>query len=267
LVVCGRATRLRGFGYTDRRVRERGRGEIREWSRKSRERLLETCLKVDWEELGRLVLVTLTYPGDARFVPRDGRMAWSHLEAFIKRWEREFRSCRCLWKKEFQARGALHWMLFVERPQGDIGSIREWVAKAWFEVVGSGETKHLTAGTSVHEWQGDPTGYAVKYLQKWGEKEYQHKVPEGFQNLGRWWGCRNLPFKEERRVVLSEAEGFAIRRAMVAKIRSEGRRFRVRGRWTGLFVGSRTERWGEGLLEYAATLPPLGGGVHKHGES
>lgn len=35
------------------------------------------------------------------------------------------------------------------------------------------------------EWDGDPIRYMLKYLRK-SDKEYQHVVPAGYINVGRW---------------------------------------------------------------------------------
>ncbi len=175
--------------------RRRERAPIREWSRASRRRLLRTCLALDWTVVGAVLMVTLTYPGEAgaAFIPRDGRTVHRHLRSFLKRWERRWGAPVGLWKLEFQRRGAPHLHLFLSTPpDAMVGDVRAWVAETWWVIVGSGDEDHRRAGTGVDPWDGTPTRYAWKYAKADPAKEQQHQVPEGFANVGRWWGLINL---------------------------------------------------------------------------
>lgn len=191
----GRVLRLVGFGGGGGVPEGRKRGLIVEWSKSSRMHLLRTCMGIDWEkQCGSLVMVTLTYPGIDKFVPRDGRLVHRHLKIFLERWRRRYgERPRGLWKMEFQRRGAAHFHLFLSRPPGvPIKKLRAFVARAWWATVKSEDPAHLKAGTQVIKWSGDPTGYAWKYLKAHGTKEDQHRVPEGYTSVGRWWGLINL---------------------------------------------------------------------------
>src|SRR5690606_31407134 len=97
-----------------------------------------------------LAWVHLTYPGE---FCADGRTVKGHLSAFYRRWKRRFGPPRGAWKREFQRRGAPHFHLLLSWPEGvGLGPLRLWVARAWYEVVGSDDPEHLVAGTSVYEW-------------------------------------------------------------------------------------------------------------------
>ena len=192
---AGAVVRLVGISGAGTAGQPRKRDQIREWSQASRRRLLRTCLALDWSVIGSLVMVTLTYPGEAgaAFIPHDGRTVHGHLRRFLKRWERQWGTPAGLWKLEFQRRGAPHLHLFLSAPSDvSVMPLRSWVAEAWWRIVGSGDPDHLRAGTGVDPWHGTPTRYAWKYAKADPAKERQHQVPDGFANVGRWWGRINV---------------------------------------------------------------------------
>src|SRR5439155_698786 len=125
--------------------------------------------------------------------PRNGPMVHRHLRAFLKRWSRRWERPVGLWKLEFQDRGAPHLHVFLVAPRDvRITGLRSWVAQTWWEIVGSTDADHLRAGTAVDSWTDTPTRYAWKYAKADPAKERQHHVPDGFTNVGRWWGLINL---------------------------------------------------------------------------
>jgi hypothetical protein len=195
LEYAGSVVRLIGMSGAGPRGRPRKRQKIREWSLGSRRRLLRTCLAVDWDTVGVLAMVTLTYPGEggAAFVPRDGRTVHAQLRRFLKRWKRQWGMAVGVWKLEFQRRGAPHLHLFLSMPSDiSLPELRQWVARRWWRIVGSGDPDHLRAGTGVERWDGTPTRYAWKYAKGDPKKEHQHQVPDGFHSVGRWWGFIDL---------------------------------------------------------------------------
>jgi hypothetical protein len=122
------------------------------------------------------VMLTLTYPEE---FPTDGRVVKRHWITFRKWLMR--RGLSGLWFLEFQERGAPHFHVFLN---GRVPA--EEVSKHWFKVVGSGDIKHLYAGTKVEllREQHAAAAYAVKYAVKAEQKG----VPEGFEAVGRFWG-------------------------------------------------------------------------------
>jgi hypothetical protein len=82
---------------------------------------------------------------------------------------------------EFQERGAPHFHILVDKeiPHQD-------VAKSWYRIVGSGDEKHLKAGTEVRAIRAkDSIGY---YLTTYMEKARQKSVPPEYEKVGRFWG-------------------------------------------------------------------------------
>ena len=242
------------------RVREIRRGVIVEWSQRSRGRLAKMVLAspaATWGEPDdptRILLVTLTYPGQEgrEFIPRDGRVAHGHRRRFLERWAHRFGTCRCVWKLEFQARAgewsndwercAAHWAFWMDTPS-DVGlrDVRGWVSRTWWNIVGSQAQAHLLAGTRVEPWRGPLVGYALKYMRKGRDKEYQHRVPDGYVTAGRWWGLVGLGV-DWVEAPLSEREFFTLRRLVMRSrrgVRRRGGRLRVRGRYAGMWMWTR----------------------------
>lgn len=190
---------------------------ITEWSRKSRAAMCRTFAELDYTPLvesGRMpAMVTLTYPGDWETVAPDGASVKRHMVLWRKRFQREWgEPAQYIWKLEFQRRGAPHIHLWMTPPHG-VGrsgrKFRAWLSQEWADIVGHPDAKqrarHLLAGTAVDFLNGlrafDPKRLAVYFTKhsspnRLGDKEYQHIVPEAWQEPGRgpgrYWGVHGL---------------------------------------------------------------------------
>ena len=110
-------------------------------SRASQRRLRDRLNQVQLVALP--LILTLTYPG---LFPLDSRTWKRHKRAFGLRLKRAYPGAGWIWVLEYQIRGAPHFhMLVFGIPWLD----REWLKRAWYEVVGSGDIRHYAAGTSV----------------------------------------------------------------------------------------------------------------------
>jgi len=149
-------------------------------------------------------MVTLTYPEG---YPTDGRIVKEHLRRFLQELKREYDrhvlACddkgkhSSFWFLEFQQRGAPHFHIFTTwapkpRHSGD------WVAKRWYEIVNSEDIRHLQAGTRTEVLKTGRAG-TISYASKYAAKMEQKECPEGYENVGRWWGITG------RRGVMSAA--------------------------------------------------------------
>ncbi len=169
------------------------RGHISGFSKASRRRLQRLLAVIDQERQAVPLFVTLTYPGE---FPADPAVCAAHLRAFRARMHRRYGKFAAVWRKEYQKRGAPHYhlLLFLDRPPEQL---RAEVSRLWFEVVGSGDERHLRAGTQVVQvksWRS-ARGYAAKYM---GKLETLHAsadplvgLPQG--KTGRLWGVWNRP--------------------------------------------------------------------------
>lgn len=126
-----------------------------------------------------LLFVTLTYPAE---YPGDWRQWKRQLDTFVKRLRRRLPRAGGTWKLEPQPRrGAPHFHLLVLAPF----MAKEWLSRTWYEVVGTGDERHLTAGTQVAQAQSHRgvLSYAAKYVSK------AQALPSSWQGgVGRWWG-------------------------------------------------------------------------------
>lgn len=153
---------------------KRGRATF---SKASRRRLLHKCAKTDKRCVP--LLVTLTYPKE---FPIDAEIWKKHLDNFAKRFFRKYPNAGLAWKLEPQQRGAPHFHLLVWNVP--FAWLYAFTARNWYEVVGSGDEKHLRAGTRVEiarTSKGAKT-YFAKYIGK-SNNEFQREV-------GRYWGFR-----------------------------------------------------------------------------
>lgn len=227
--------------------KDRGKGEghaIREFSDKSRRRLAKRCAAISWGAMPFL-FITLTYPGKSELVPRDGAVCAAHLNHFRVRWEQRFGAPICVWKREYQARGAVHFHLAILRPAGSVPLevIMRWTSRTWWQVVGSGDADHLAAGTQVEIMRQPPTAYFSSHGEHGrDEKGYQNEVPADFRNPGRFWGTWNIrpdwneadlspeEFVEARRMMRAWAKSKRMRRRDVGRGRVQGMWVRTRSR-------------------------------------
>ncbi len=196
---------------------------------------------------GLSVMLTLTYPAE---FPMDGRLVKRHWHNFRTWLVRKHGRCG-VWFMEFQERGAPHFHVFL-----DAGVDKQEVSRKWYAIVGSEDPKHLVAGTRVEQLREQHA--APAYAAKYAAKAKQKAVPEGFQEVGRFWGTFGdldlEPLHEARtaeQLVVDTATGeiepdqavraIRVARGLInARRRERGqRRFRDNGRsgFTGYDIG------------------------------
>ena len=185
-------------------------GVVRTFSRASRRNLGRAIASIDWADVihpgDRMALLTLTYPGDWREWCPNPKRVYEHLHALAKRFLRATgRHFSIVWKREFQRRGAPHFHALGPMPAIVAGRpIREWLADAWYEIVGSGDERHRRAGTAVDWSEGlrmADANRAAAYFTGYSAgkadgKAYQDEAPDGWCNdngsVGRWWGTMGV---------------------------------------------------------------------------
>lgn len=163
--------------YKMRDVGEKGgRGKtdtIKGYSDKSMRRLAFVANNTDVEFS---VMATLTYP---EAYPVNGDVCKSHLNRFLNSLRRK--GISYLWFLEFQNRGAPHFHVLMN---GRLDY--KYVAQRWYGIVGSGDEKHLSAGTRVEKLR--TVDGAARYATKYAYKREQKIPPPQFQKVGRFWG-------------------------------------------------------------------------------
>lgn len=171
-----------------------GRSSITSFSVRSgaRMRRFLRCCDAEYSIMG-----TLTYP---RVYPHSGRVIKRHFRAWVERCRRYHERQRhgndwsIFWFLEFQCRGAPHFHFFTNR---EIPC--DLLALWWYDIVDSGDPRHLLAGTGIEYLRAGRFGalsYASKYAatlvaesNKSGDKSVQKIVPDGFEDVGRFWGA------------------------------------------------------------------------------
>ncbi len=183
--------------------------------------------RVNQNKAGKALFATLTYP--AAF-PWDYREFKAHLAKFGKRFVYYFPNGAFHWKLEFQKRDAPHFHpIFWNVPVGtgkEMQRFRAWVAENWYEVVGSGDVRHLRAGTSVELMRSQMAimRYCAGYLSD------TDQTRPG-QSVGRYWGVvgrEKIPYGKPVEVELSDDEYQLILRTARRWMRSCNRVRRIK---------------------------------------
>jgi hypothetical protein len=154
----------------------------------------------------RSAFVTLTYPWDfpGRWENEEDLEGWEpgwkaakgHLRAWKERLRRheDFSFSWAAWVEEFQARGAVHFhVILVFKDPVDLKKFRPWLSDAWYEIVDSGDPKHLKAGTqAVPVYVSQGVGSLMGYLAgEMGKIKQTRPVDPRTGELiptGRTWG-------------------------------------------------------------------------------
>lgn len=129
-------------------------------------------------------MITLTYPKEYPMNGREVKESLNRLLSFMRaRAKKNGTTIGYIWFLEFQRRGAPHVHIICD---GLYWSNSE-LSYRWYKAVGSGDKAHLRAGTRqerIRERDG-----AAKYVTKYALKTEQKKVPDGFVDVGRFWGA------------------------------------------------------------------------------
>lgn len=171
------------------------RGEISQFSRESRKRMLTTLCQLR-SDAALPQFITLTYPKE---FPHDSSEWKRHLDNFWKRIIRLYPEASAIWKLEPQTRGAPHYHLIAYGLPFD-REFKLLASKIWFEVVGSGDIKHLRAGTNVEpirSLRGVKAYAGKRYMGKElsaDELRVYAETVSGWANPGRFWGVLNRAF-------------------------------------------------------------------------
>lgn len=138
-------------------------------------------------------MITLTYPAD---YPTDGVEVKYQLNRFTKFLKEQ--NCEYTWIIEFQKRGAPHFHLIT-----DTYIDKKIVSEAWYNIVNSGDEKHLIAGTRCERLRLGRVG-AKSYVRKYLNKQEQKDVPEDYKDVGRFWGHSDTGYEKEVREIDAE---------------------------------------------------------------
>lgn len=186
------------------------RGLIWQFTRQARKRMQHRIAEFDCRAMpaSGVWFITLTYP---KVYPTEFETWKKHLAAWRKRFERKYGKHTVTWKIEPQRRGAPHFHLMVFFGSGmcagikrqrrgrkfrwigeSLDSMRKWCSQVWYDIVESGDEKHLVAGTQVAiAGHAKATAkYAAKYIGK--ECQFVDQETGEILRAGRFWGIWNM---------------------------------------------------------------------------
>jgi hypothetical protein len=169
------------------------------------------------------MFTTLTYPNEYILDPEKWK---NHLHAWSKRLERAFGLDigGYVWRIEFQKRGAPHYHLLIWHKGIKERVFRAWCLRSWYEVVASGDRKHLKHGAHVKQLDSRKAvrNYVSKYLGKVvpassNEEGERVELLEWGRNWGVVGDLDSTPYHER---LLQPAEFYKLRRVIKRWLRS-----------------------------------------------
>jgi hypothetical protein len=199
------------------------RSSVNSFSSAARRRLQRLLASIRTDAFDHAIFITFTYPDE---IPSQSkrRRDWDRMQTSFRR---EFPSACGIWRLEFIERksgknigkvaGHYHFLVFnLTEP------LLQWLSFAWYRVVGSGDEKHLRAGTSFEEcWNREQAAF---YLCKYAAKEWDLEI----EGSGRRWGVLGDLSKIRGELVYQKVERKEA--AKVARVCDGVRRANVRRR-------------------------------------
>lgn len=198
------------------------RGEVQGFSYRSRSRLMAKISQLRKHNLP--LFVTLTYPDQ---YPVEWEEFKADLHRFLVAIRKKYPEFGCIWKLEFQSRGAAHFHLMVWGL--DLEVAKDYIPRLWFKIAGHQDARHYLFHTgqlknehcvqAVRSWRGVKS-YASKYLSKLDERT---------ERSGRFWGVvGKVPFSPLWDMVIDIKTALEFRRAFARK---SGMNFKRLGFW------------------------------------
>ena len=179
------------------------RGQIREFSRSSRQRLLKQLFKLQHREY---LFITLTY----QEYEKDYTVWKKHLNHFHQSLKYHYPEFSGVWKLEFQERNAPHFHIIAHFGNEEYENIKSLVKSIWAKVTGQANWVQKKYSTKVQVIKDiKKTQF---YLSMYTAKD--EKIPEGWK-IGRLWGVlgkKNLPCQSYSTIELSNNHYFKIKR-------------------------------------------------------
>lgn len=168
------------------------RKEITSFSKKSQSRLKQTANDAF------PVLISQFCATWHKYYP-TGKESKKMLNLFLNQVRKKYQDIKYLWILEFQTREYPHFHIYFSYPYDTVG-MHDFLAETWHRIAEPNDEEHL----EWHKYKGQ-TGWETDrrkkrpnfmpwdmngaYLTKYLSKEYQKVVPNGYSNVGRFWGA------------------------------------------------------------------------------
>lgn len=191
------------------------RGDIEEFTAKSRKRLMLKIAEIDkdvYKECGTYFL-TLTYHDNFQ----DAVAAKQHLENLYMRIRRANPCASMIWRIELQARGAIHFhCILILRERVDEWKLTKFVSRAWTDITGGDMLQYKwhmgmlgnEKCVSVIEDYKRVMRYVSKYVSKVDGNERKAKIGRRWGVMGNKW----LRIAHKIRVLVTKKEVSSILR-------------------------------------------------------
>ena len=239
------------------------RGEVVGFGRRPRKRMIEKMAKIRNEDGCHFLALTCSDETWVRFDKADQAGMAAFLKqkkhAMEKRFKRVFPNVGGIWRLEFQERksGALlgvpvphlHLVIFGASSVKP-ALLQRWLSLAWYQVVGSGDQKHLRAGTNCRVLLS--RRHAANYVSKYIGKEENDQFAAG----RRWGAFGALDLSASVVVVLSVDQWIKLKRLVRGWLRSRRSRFLLRFAAMSAEVGASVLGLGDQSLAIRGAFSP-----------
>jgi len=230
----------RKLGKQPARLQGVKRGTVDTYSRQSRNTFLKKLLAINYPSMGNPAFYTLTYPG---MYSEDPRQWKRDLHLFFVRLTKEYPDTSATWRLEPQRRGAPHFCGFLwgVKDMDTIEGKRKF-SQLWYDVVGSGDERHLRAGTQIDA--NCDTIQKIYYQAKYQTKEEKGTKKESFDYpVGRYWGFigRSRIKSHLEEIEIPQSMYFKVRRILRQKLSKRTNR----KRYQEIIKGSEAGLWAE----------------------
>lgn len=176
------------------------RGQIQEFSRKSRFRMLKLLSEIHLQSYQSSIFITLTYHN---LFPTHYSDLKYQLKKFLTALKRHYPSAAIVWRVELQKRGAPHFHLFLFSTKHltslDISKLKKSIQQFWFSAINNVDEYMLKYSVDVKEITNHQQVFA--YISKYIGKTINTPA-ESY--IGRRWGyTKNLIRKEVEMLTIS----------------------------------------------------------------
>jgi len=122
--------------------------------------------------------------------PYSGRTAKNHVKRFTEALQRKYPGIRWTWRIGFQQERGRKGLAYAPHIHfmSDRFVDKDWLAKTWGRIVGSIDVNHEKVSTHVEKIRSIKG--MVNYMVNYMAEDKETAVPEGFKDVGRFWGIK-----------------------------------------------------------------------------
>jgi hypothetical protein len=180
------------------------RGKVTGFSRKSRKRVLDLFARMDFDAT-RVTFLTLTFRNHISFSD-----AWQVMRRFLMRLTRKHPGCACVWKKELQQRGTIHYhMIAFGMPYYPQDALQRVWTDCTNEDLSIVDVRLVRSAKQLISYVGKYVAKVQMYDAATSLDIQPYLHADGSDSTGRWWGIHNrdaLPYATHYQIPLDNGE-------------------------------------------------------------